>query len=74
MLAMRCIEQPFHHRFYPHSLEGNRAPRYRIHVPQPAFAQHEKVNLSVSVLPREWTPCERVVAPVDRLSLAILRR
>jgi hypothetical protein len=72
MLAMRWIEQPFHHRFYLHSPEGDRAPRYRIRLLQPVFAQHEKVNSSVSVLPRKWTPRERVVAPVDRLSLAIL--
>jgi hypothetical protein len=73
MLAMRCIEQPFHHRFFPQP-GRQQGPRYRIHLSQPAFAQHKKVNLSVSVLPREWTPCERVVAPVDRLSLAIPHR
>ena len=71
MLTMRCIEQPFQRRFF-HSPEGNRAPRYRIRLLQPVFAQHEKVNSSVSVLPRKWTPRERVVAPVDRLSLAFL--
>jgi hypothetical protein len=72
MLAMRCIE-PFHHRFSPQP-GRQQGPRYRIHLSQPAFAQHEQVYSSVSVLPREWTPCERVAAPVDRLSLGILHR
>ena len=49
-------------------------PRDPIHLWQPAFVQQENVNWSVSVLPCEWTPCKRVVAPVDRLSLAILHR
>ena len=71
MLAMRRIES-LSIIALSHSPEGNRAPRYRIRLLQPVFAQHEKVNSSVSVLPRKWTPRERVVAPVDRLSLAFL--
>jgi hypothetical protein len=73
MPATRSVEPPFLHRVFPQT-GREQSLRYRIHLSQPAITQHEKASSSVGMLPREGTPCERVVAPVDRLSPGIRRR